>query len=111
VVSQPAALWDLLPTFAELTFTQMFRKTMDGVSFGKLLKADREMPPHLLYWETPDAKAQAVRLGQWKGFRPAGSQSLKLYDLNEDPGETKDVADQHPEMIQRLTKPAEPKEI
>jgi hypothetical protein len=52
-----------------------------------------------------------VRLGQWKGLRPAGSDALELYDLTHDPGETKNVADQHPDIIQKLVKPPAANEL
>jgi arylsulfatase len=35
-------------------------------------------------------------------------QSLALYNLREDIGETKDVSAAHPEIVERLTKLAEP---
>ncbi len=110
-VPHPAAMWDLLPTFTELTFTFSPRKAMDGISFAPLLKIPTELPDNLLYWQRPQAKAQAVRLGQWKGLLRAGSQTLELFDLADDPGETKNVADQHPDIIQKMIKPAEPKPL
>ncbi len=103
--SHPAALWDVFPTFAELTLTQVYRRQLDGVSFAWTLKTGREIPPHLLYWETAGAKAQAVRLGPWKGLRPAGSDTLFLYNLPADPGETNDVAKEHPETVEKLIVP------
>jgi arylsulfatase A len=33
--------------------------------------------------------------------------ALALYDLQTDPGETKDVSDQHPDVVSRLQKAAE----
>ena len=104
-VAGPAAMWDLIPTFTHLTKTQTHRRVFDGISFANSLTRGETIPPHLLYWETPGAKAQAVRLEHWKGLRPAGSDTLLLYDLSEDPGETKDVADQHPEVVEKLIKP------
>ena len=98
-------MWDLFPTFAELTLTQMLSPHLDGVSFARLLKTGSEIRPHLLYWETEGAKAQAVRLGQWKGLRPAGSDTLFLYNLTTDPGETKDVAKEHPDTVRKLIVP------
>ncbi len=105
-VSQPAAVWDMLPTFAELTLTQLFRIQLDGVSFASLLKTERTLPPHLLYWQTKAGKAQAVRLGSWKGLRPAGSKTLFLYDLNADPAESQDIAKENPDIVRLLIVPA-----
>lgn len=107
-VTHPAAMWDLWPTFIEFTFTQRFRKGMDGVSFAPLLKTTANVPPHLLYWETPGGTAQAVRLRHWKGIRPAAADQLELYDLSSDPSETRNVADQYPEIIEQMVKPPAP---
>lgn len=107
-ITRPAAMWDLWPTFIEFTFTQRFRKSMDGVSFAPLLKTYTSIPPHLLYWETPGGDAQAVRLRHWKGLRPAGADQLLLYDLSTDPGETRNVADQYPEVLQQMVRPLAP---
>jgi len=32
---------------------------------------------------------------------------MMLFDLSEDPGETKNIADNHPEIVQRMTKDLE----
>jgi hypothetical protein len=50
-----------------------------------------------------------VRQGRWKLLRPlkAGAYSHKevsLYDLQADIGETRNLAAEHPEIVQRLTK-------
>lgn len=105
-VTFPAATWDLLPTLSHLTFTQTPRKTFDGVSLVPLLKTDAELSPQLLYWQTLEAKAQAVRFGEWIGRKPAGSQTLELYNLTTDPGEMSNVAAEHPDVVRQLIKPA-----
>lgn len=44
--------------------------------------------------------AQAVRFGRWKTIRlPA--KAIELYDLATDPGETTDMAANHPEIVAR----------
>lgn len=44
-----------------------------------------------------------VVVGDYKLIRMAGSDRVSLYDLATDPGETKDVAAAHPEVVARLT--------
>ena len=46
-------------------------------------------------------------MGDWKAVRQdlmkrEGDQSIQLYNLKEDIGETKNVADQHPEIVQMM---------
>lgn len=105
-VGTPGAVWDVLPTLANLTFTQQYRKTFDGVSLYPLLYSEDVLPPRLLYWQTTDGTAQAVRFGEWKGLKPAGVPALELFNLTTDPGETKNVAGEHPEIIEQMIKPA-----
>ena len=57
-----------------------------------------------LYWEFYEqGSKQAVRMGNWKGvIRPLGGQSVELYDLRTDLGETTDVAAQHPDVVKKI---------
>ncbi|MCA9072309.1 MAG: sulfatase-like hydrolase/transferase [Planctomycetaceae bacterium] len=106
-VATPAAMWDLLPTFAHLTYTQMYRQRFDGVSLMPVIKSDETLPPRLLYWQTPDSKAQAARWSEWKGLKSAGVSALDLYNLTTDPAETKNVSAEHPEIVRQMVKPAD----
>jgi arylsulfatase len=48
---------------------------------------------------------RAVRMGRWKITwidAPFGSSEWQLFDLANDPGETRDLAAAHPELLQRL---------
>lgn len=45
----------------------------------------------------------AVRDGPWKLLCEYDGADPELYDLTRDPGETTDVADEHPEVVRRLT--------
>ncbi len=48
---------------------------------------------------------RALRMGRWKATwisAPFGVSDWELFDLATDPGEARDLADQHPEVMQRL---------
>jgi arylsulfatase A-like enzyme len=79
---------------------------LDSLSFlpSILGETSRQGEHPYLYWEFYEkGSAQAVRTGDWKGvIRPFGSQHAELYNVKDDPGESKDVAGEHPEIVQRI---------
>lgn len=92
---------DMLPTFAELAGVKP-PANLDGVSIVPTLlgkSAEQKHRPHH-YWET--APAQAVRAGDWKGYRAAPGRPLELYNLADDICETKNVAAAQPEIVARM---------
>ncbi|MGH7127241.1 MAG: arylsulfatase [Planctomycetaceae bacterium] len=96
---------DFLPTAAELAGVEPTAE-IDGISFApELLKPSGRHPAHeFLYWEFYErGGAQAVRMGDWKGvLKPWGSETIEVYHLPGDIGETKNVARQHPEIAAKL---------
>ena len=69
-------------------------------------QAGGTVPHEALFWRRGDN--YAVREGDWKlvrclGWRPdLRSETPRLFDLRADPGESKDLATQHPERVARL---------
>ena len=126
---EPAMTIDLLPTVATLIGAEIpAGHVLDGRDIGPLLRGESgARSPHealYFYW---DRQLQAVRSGKWKlhfphgyrtmtnkrgaggmpgDYRPARIE-LALYDLQADPGETTNVAAQHPEVVERLTRLAD----
>ncbi|MGS2619224.1 arylsulfatase [Micromonospora sp. LZ34] len=98
VVHDPVAVWDLLPTLAEVAGAQA-PATLDGVSFVPALTG-REQPSHeYLYWEH-NGRNQAVRFGNWKAVR-RNDRPVELYHLNKEIGELTDVAAEHPALVRK----------
>ncbi|QDV45315.1 Arylsulfatase [Stieleria neptunia] len=108
VSDQVIAFQDLLPTFAQIAGGDA-PADIDGVSvldalLGKPLTVQRDY----LYWDYGHCRKyydQAVRLGDWKGIRLGKENgAVRLYDLNRDPGESRDVADDHPAKVDAITR-------
>ncbi len=102
-----SAMWDLLPTFAELAGTATPSST-DGLSLvPTLLGRGAQRKHEWLYWETRERTGgQAVRWGDWKAVRVGvlrnGSAPLELYNLARDPAEERDVAAENPAVVARI---------
>jgi len=99
------AMWDLLPTICEATYTEA-PHNIDGVSLLGVLKGSPPLQRDYLYWEFPNPVGQqAVRMGDWKGVRTdlaKGPQRWQLYNVAADELEAHDVADEHPEVLKQI---------
>ena len=94
---------DVLPTVLELAGGS-WQGEIDGISLAPTLLGRGEQAEHdYLYWEY--GGQQAIRMGPWKGVRPRlgkGEKALELYHLERDPAESRDLAAEHPEIVERL---------
>jgi arylsulfatase A-like enzyme len=99
---------DYYPTFLEAANRPLEpERHVDGVSVAPLCRGGTivERP---LYWHYPHYGNQggmpggAIRDGRWKLIEWYEDGTLELYDLVNDPSETKDVADQHADIAERL---------
>jgi arylsulfatase A len=100
----PAAAWDLMPTLADLAGTTKPAHS-DGISLVPTLLGhpEQQQKREYLYWEFHMGKQQAVRMGPWKGIRFGGTKEpVELYNLDQDIGETRDVAAGHPDIVERI---------
>jgi arylsulfatase A-like enzyme len=97
------AFCDFLPTALELAGGES-PKSIDGISVAPTLLGQGNQRQHeFLYWEFHEKGfQQAVRTGDWKAIRQKLGEKLELYDLANDLSETKNIADQHPEVIDRI---------
>ena len=120
-----ATTMDFLPTIARLVGSKVPEdRVIDGKDIWPLMSgdADNKTPYEVFFYHWP-SELQAVRSGAWKlhfphqhrhqvgatrtdGF-PTGqiiaSIGLSLFNLDEDIGETKNLADQYPEIVRKLT--------
>lgn len=103
----PWAFADVLPTLADLAgvpLTSVARVETNGVSIrGRLCDDPIALPERTLYWEfaaqvgdpnsgVTSAVWQAARRGSWKAVRLGSDQRIELYNLAEDPGESRNVS-------------------
>lgn len=90
---------DVLPTFATLAGGQVpDDRIIDGKDVSPLLlgKPDAKSP-HEAFFYYRGERLDAVRSGPWKLFANG-----RLFDLSEDIGEQKNVAQQHNDVVNRL---------
>jgi arylsulfatase A len=101
------AFWDFLPTACELAGVQA-PAGIDGISYLPELLGLAQPGHEYLYWEFPGLGGkQALLRGKWKlvrnnCFGQDGGQP-ELYDLQLDPGEMNDLAEQYPELVKELS--------
>ena len=113
VVSGIGSGLDVLPTLAALAGVDLpADREYDGVDLSRTLLSGAESPrEHLFYWRFQDVFA--VRKGPYKAHfstlasfsgRPAEQHANPLlFNLDVDPSEQFDIAEQHPEVVAELT--------
>ncbi len=128
VCDEPVSCVDLLPTLCEIAnITTPNDRPLDGTSFLPLLEGkpiERKTP---LYWQFNSAHGKpkvAMRHGDWKilatltgpEIKPGGDiraddmraiktaelDSFQLYNLRDDIGEKVDLAEKHPDQLERM---------
>ncbi len=101
-----SAHWDTLPTFCELAGVEI-PGGLDGISMVPTLTGGGDQRKHdHLYWEFYERGGKkAARWGQWKavqtGIAANPDAPIEIYNLSEDPGETTDLAESRPDLVQR----------
>ncbi|MEK9957903.1 MAG: arylsulfatase [Flavobacteriaceae bacterium] len=106
VNDHPSTFYDMMPTFSAIAGIDPPADT-DGISFKDALFQQPQKKHDFLYWEFPSYTGQqAVRMGPWKGIRKnilkENNLTIELYHLEDDPQETKDVAEKHPEIVAQI---------
>lgn len=121
--SEPAMTIDILPTISHLIASPLPQRKIDGKDIWPLLAGEDAKSPQEAYYFYWGHNLHAVRSGHWKLHLPhdfrtlngrpggnggiptkydTGSIELALFDLHSDPGESNNVAEKHPEVVNRL---------
>jgi arylsulfatase A-like enzyme len=94
------AMWDFMPTIADILDTDIPRKT-DGLSILPTLlgNVEKQAKHDFLYWEYK--QEQAVRMEDWYGYKNKDG-VLEIYNLKENPEQDKDLSEQYPDIAERM---------
>ena len=103
-----SAFWDVLPTISEIVNRKSKIKT-DGISFLPTLlnETSKQVQHDYLYWEFHELNGrQALRKDNWKLIRYNVNNGGKyqLYNIEKDPSEKNNLAEENPKIVLKLTK-------
>lgn len=111
VCREVGVMMDILPTFLEVAGAEPpADRRIDGLSVLSMVTEGAPSPHEQIFWEYN--KQLAVRQGKWKlvlnGREDFGraADEVHLANLEADPGERVNLADQEPDLTQELTRAA-----
>ncbi|MCC5834225.1 MAG: sulfatase [Opitutales bacterium] len=104
---------DFFPTFVELTGGDVSAQptVFDGISIKPVLAGADQLDREAIYWHMPQAGRDwtvippqgAVRKGPWKLIHHyGGTKPDELYNLEDDIGETRNLARRYPERVAEM---------
>ena len=124
-IDVPVMAIDILPTIAEVTGAKLPNLTIDGKSAWPLFKGESEESPqeaYFFYYRINEL--MGVRYGKWKMYFPhtyrtmngqepgkdglpgeyrmIKMEEIELYDVTTDISETNNVAEQYPEVVDKI---------
>jgi len=105
---------DFYPTMLEMAgLPLMPQQHMDGLSLVPLIKGEDAIDREVLYWHfpnyigrghpNPSGPLSVIRYRDWKLIESLEDGSFELYDLKTDPGETKNVVSENPELADEMS--------
>lgn len=105
-----ASFQDIMPTFSDLIGYKELLKT-DGISFLPTLLSKKQKLHDFLNWEfqlsgwfqeIPNGGfRQSARMGKWKAVRYNLDSDIEVYNIENDKGETEDLAKMYPDVVKR----------
>lgn len=107
VCDEIGATIDLLPTFANLAGAKIpDDRIIDGKNIWPIISGEKgARSPHEIYYYYKGNRLESARQGKWKVRRSGKkSQSVELYDLDNDIAESKNLSQKNPELIETILK-------
>jgi len=97
-----ASTMDFYATAADVAKTKL-PAHCEGDNLLPLLKGDKKFDPDkALFWHTYTSRA--ARWKQWRIVKFGKETKWRLYNIEQDPGETTDIAAKHPEVVKEMDK-------
>lgn len=101
MINSPTCIIDWMPTFCHLAGINVDADwKLSGQDLWPMIADAQEPPIRTLTWRTPSHAA--IRHGDWKLITDK-AQQVELFDIANDPNETQNVADTHPQRVAELT--------
>lgn len=97
---------DWMPTLAAVTGAQGLPSQLDGEDVSDAWLGSPRQRTQPLFWKSSSTgSAPAMRDGDWKlHLNRRGNPPVELYDLSADPGESSNVAPDHPDVVEKLSR-------
>jgi arylsulfatase A-like enzyme len=93
---------DLLPTLLDVLGMEADTGAMHGRSFRRVLEGETDAHRQAAISGYYEAYERCVRDGTWSYVRRPEGEADEPYDLSQDPRETRNLVDEHPEEARRL---------
>lgn len=113
ITAQPGHVMDIMATvldIAKIDYPKEFQGRhplpMEGKSLAPIFRSEQREAHPSLAWNC--AYGRAIRIGDWKLIKPKGKKhpnaQWELYHLQQDGGETRNLANKHPARVTTMSK-------
>jgi arylsulfatase A len=106
VSTEPVCNVDLLPTLCAIAGVRLPDRKLDGANITPIFDGKPVKRPHPLYWQYDFAISRpwtvSLRDGPWKLLANAGLDRFELYNLLDDVGESKNLAERYPDRVKQM---------
>ncbi|ALJ04462.1 hypothetical protein APS56_04595 [Pseudalgibacter alginicilyticus] len=111
-INQITSVMDFLPTFASIAQVKVpISHKIDGYNISNILLEDKKTvsPYNAFYFYGRNGDLEGIREGNWKFYikkynmrKKTYTNHMNLYNLKNDVGEKQNIADMHPEIVEKL---------